>query len=113
MKKIVAILSLVFLFSCEPSNKATETHSESKTLSPTAEAIREYKETFQWEKGFESWSKVSTTEDYNFINRNRKAKKLARSSLSIDEQRIIDTLVKKGIFGRYKQGEETFYLFNK
>ena len=50
MKKIVAILSLVFLFSCEPSNKPTETHSESKTLSPTAEAIREYKETFQWEK---------------------------------------------------------------
>jgi hypothetical protein len=68
MKKIVAILSLVFLFSCEPSNKATETHSESKTLSQTAEAIKEYKETFQWEKGFESWSKVSTTEDYNFIS---------------------------------------------
>ena len=67
----------------------------------------------QW-YNINKWVRVQvSTEDYNFINRNRKAKKLARSSLSIDEQRIIDTLVKKGIFGRYKQGEETFYLFNK
>ena len=60
------------------------------------------------------WVRVQvSSEDYNFINRNRKAKKLPRSSLSIDEQQMIDNLVKKGIFGRYKQGEETFYLFNK
>ena len=60
------------------------------------------------------WVRVQvSSEDYNFINRNRKAKKLPRSSLNIDEQQMIDNLVKKGIFGRYKQGEETFYLFNK
>ncbi len=60
------------------------------------------------------WVRVLvSSEDYNFINKNRQAKKLAKSSLSIDDQRIIDALVKKGIFGRYKQGEETFYLFNK
>jgi len=67
----------------------------------------------QW-YNINKWVRVQVSaEDYNFINRNRKAKKLARSSLSIDDQRIIDALVKKGIFGRYKQGEETFYLFNK
>ena len=67
----------------------------------------------QW-YNINKWVRVQvSSEDYNFINRNRKAKNLAISSLSIDEQRIIDTLVKKGIFGRYKQGQETFYLFNK
>jgi len=60
------------------------------------------------------WVRVLiSSEDYNFINRHRRAKKLAKSALSIDEQRIIDELVKKSIFGRYKQGEETYYLFNK
>ncbi len=54
-----------------------------------------------------------SSQDYNFINKNRNTKKLAKSSLNLDEQTIIDLLVKKGIFGRYKQGEETYYLFNK
>ena len=51
--------------------------------------------------------------DIKLINSYRKAKKVAKSSLTLEEQTKIDILVKKGIFGRYKQGEETYYLFNK
>ena len=51
--------------------------------------------------------------DIKLINQYRKAKKIAKSSLNIEDQTKIDILVKKGIFGRYKQGEETFYLYNK
>ena len=51
--------------------------------------------------------------DIELINQYRKAKKIAKSSLNIEDQTKIDTMVKKGIFGRYKQGEETFYLYNK
>ena len=51
--------------------------------------------------------------DIELINAYRKAKKVAKSSLSLEDQTKIDVLVKKGIFGRYKQGEETYYLFNK
>ena len=51
--------------------------------------------------------------DIELINQYRKAKKIAKSSLNIEDQTKIDIMVKKGIFGRYKQGEETFYLFNK
>ena len=51
--------------------------------------------------------------DIELINQYRKAKKVAKSSLNIQDQTKIDIMVKKGIFGRYKQGEETFYLYNK
>ncbi len=51
--------------------------------------------------------------DIELINSYRKVKKVAKSSLTLEEQTKIDILVKKGIFGRYKQGEETYYLFNK
>ncbi len=51
--------------------------------------------------------------DIKLIHQYRKAKKVAKSTLTIEDQAKIDTMVKKGIFGRYKQGEETFYLFNK
>ena len=51
--------------------------------------------------------------DIQLINQYRKAKKIAKSSLNIEDQTKIDIMVKKGIFGRYKQGEETFYLYNK
>jgi len=51
--------------------------------------------------------------DIELINQYRKAKKVAKSSLNIEDQTKIDIMVKKGIFGRYKQGEETFYLYNK
>ena len=51
--------------------------------------------------------------DIKLINQYRKAKKIAKSSLNIEDQTKIDIMVKKGIFGRYKQGEETYYLYNK
>ena len=51
--------------------------------------------------------------DIELINQYRSAKKFAKSSLNIEDQTKIDIMVKKGIFGRYKQGEETFYLYNK
>ena len=51
--------------------------------------------------------------DIELINQYRKAKKIAKSSLNIEDQTKIDIMVKKGIFGRYKQGEESFYLYNK
>ena len=51
--------------------------------------------------------------DIEIINSYRKAKKIAKTSLSIEEQTKIEVLVKKGIFGRYKKGEEPYYLFNK
>ena len=51
--------------------------------------------------------------DIELINQYRKAKKIAKSSLNIEDQTKIDIMVKKGIFGIYKQGEETFYLYNK
>ncbi len=51
--------------------------------------------------------------DIKLIKQYRQAKKIAKSSLTIEDQAKIDVLVKKGIFGRYKQGEETYYLFNK
>ena len=37
------------------------------SLSPTAEAIKHYKVTFDWRNGFESWSKVPTTEKYHML----------------------------------------------
>ena len=51
--------------------------------------------------------------DIELIKQYRKAKKIPKSSLNIENQTKIDAMVKKGIFGRYKQGEETYYLFNK
>jgi len=51
--------------------------------------------------------------DIKLITQYRSAKKIAKSSLNAEDQTKIDVLVKKGIFGRYKQGEETYYLFNK
>lgn len=54
-----------------------------------------------------------STEDWNFIKKHRYKKKVPKSSLDDKEQPIIDMLVKKSVFGRYTQGTETFYLFNK
>ena len=34
---------------------------------PNEFAIKYYKDTFQWQNGFESWSKVPTTEDYHML----------------------------------------------
>ena len=60
------------------------------------------------------WVRVLVSSaDIDFINKHRSTKKLSKSLLGLEEQKIVDILVKKGIFGRYKQGEETYYLFNK
>ena len=60
------------------------------------------------------WVRVLVdTADIKLITQYRSAKKIAKSSLNVEDQTKIDVLVKKGIFGRYKQGEETYYLFNK
>tara|TARA_Y100001972_G_C7602105_1_gene301745 strand:- start:805 stop:1014 length:210 start_codon:yes stop_codon:yes gene_type:complete len=60
------------------------------------------------------WIRVLVQErDIQLITKYRNAKKIAKSDLSIEDQQSLDMMVKKGIFGRYKQAEETFYLFNK
>ena len=67
MRNILLILTLTILVSCQTTSKSADPIKADKTLSPTADAIKNYKETFQWEKGFESWSKVPTTEDYHMV----------------------------------------------
>ena len=67
MRNILLILILTILVSCQTTSKSADPIKADKTLSPTADAIKNYKETFQWEKGFESWSKVPTTEDYHMV----------------------------------------------
>jgi len=57
----------MFIFSCESTNKSVEAIATTKVLSPTAAAIKNYKDTFQWQNGFESWSKVPTTVDYHML----------------------------------------------
>ena len=41
--------------------------SSNISLSSTAQAIKNYKINFKWQKGFEDWSKVPTTPDYHMI----------------------------------------------
>lgn len=67
MKKLLPILFVLLLYSCQQTTKNSETIEASEILSPTAAAIKYYKETFQWQNGFESWSKVPTTEDYHML----------------------------------------------
>lgn len=62
MKKIILVLFVVFIVSCQNSKQ-----EESIVLSPTAEAIKNYKINFQWSEGYEAWSKVPTTEDYHMV----------------------------------------------
>mgnify|MGYP001156838454 FL=1 len=67
MKKILIILTTILFISCQTKPQNTEAVEATKILSTTAAAIKNYKETFKWEKGFESWSKVPTTEDYHML----------------------------------------------
>ena len=67
MKKIIFTICIIFIFSCESTMKNVEAIPATKVLSPTAVAIKYYKDTFQWQNGFESWSKVPTTEDYHML----------------------------------------------
>ena len=67
----------------------------------------------QW-YNINKWVRVMvTSNDITLISRYRQSKKVPKSSLETNDQQALDILVKKGIFGRYKQGEETYYLFNK
>ncbi len=61
MKKIFPLLAIIAFVSCQ------KTTSESASLSSTAEAIKTYKLNFEWQNGFEAWSKVPTTEDYHMV----------------------------------------------
>ena len=67
MKKIILTISIIFILSCESTTNSVDAIPATKILSPTAAAIKDYKDTFQWENGFESWSKVPTTEDYHMF----------------------------------------------
>jgi hypothetical protein len=67
MKNIILYLSIIFILSCESTPKSVDVVPATKILSPTAAAIKYYKDTFQWQNGFESWSKVPTTEDYHML----------------------------------------------
>lgn len=62
MKKIILLVSVLLIVSCQNSK-----HKEPTVLSPTAEAIKNYKVNFDWSKGYEAWSKVPTTEDYHMV----------------------------------------------
>ncbi len=62
MKKIIYLVSIFMIFSCQNSNQ-----EKSVELSPTAKAIKNYKVNFQWNEGYEAWSKVPTTEDYHMV----------------------------------------------
>ncbi len=57
------------------------------SLSPTAEAIKHYKVTFDWRNGFESWSKVPTTEKYHML-----APNLGLEATGADEIRLTDII---------------------
>ncbi|MDC1029725.1 hypothetical protein OAR07_00390 [Flavobacteriaceae bacterium] len=61
MKKLVFLCSCFLMLSCQEA----KTVVEAVKLSPTAEAIKQYKVTFEWQNGYESWSKVPTTDDYH------------------------------------------------
>ena len=47
MKNILLIISLTLLVSCQTTSKSADPVEADKTLSPTADAIKNYKETFQ------------------------------------------------------------------
>ena len=61
MKKIFFLLAVISFASCQNSGQ------EAKPLSATAEAIKTYKLNFEWQNGYEGWSKVPTTEDYHMV----------------------------------------------
>ena len=61
MKKLILLFSLFLILSCQETKKV----EEPLKLSPTAQAIKNYKVNFEWEKGYEAWSKVPTTDNYH------------------------------------------------
>jgi hypothetical protein len=67
MKKLILTLSIILILSCESTTNSVDVVPPTKILTPTAAAIKYYKDTFEWQNGFESWSKVPTTEDYHML----------------------------------------------
>ena len=67
MKKLILTLSIILILSCESTTNSVDVVTPTKILTPTAAAIKYYKDTFEWQNGFESWSKVPTTEDYHML----------------------------------------------
>ncbi len=61
MKKLILLFSFFLIISCQETKKT----EEPTKLSSTAEAIKNYKINFEWDKGYEAWSKVPTTDDYH------------------------------------------------
>ena len=58
---VAKISSFFLIISCQETKKT----EEPTKLSSTAEAIKNYKINFEWDKGYEAWSKVPTTDDYH------------------------------------------------
>ena len=67
MKKLLLTLVIFSLISCKEKNCCKVQKEETKTLSATAEAIKQYKLNFEWEKGYEMWSKVPCAVDYHMV----------------------------------------------
>ena len=76
MKKILLLIILIITFSCKQKQCCKAEMEVEIELSPTAQAIKEYKLNFEWEKGYEMWSKVPCEEDYHMVapNLNLEAK---------------------------------------
>ena len=60
MKKTLLLLLLV-----APTIMFSQKSAE--RLSATAEAIKQYKLNFEWERGYEMWSKVPCAEGYHIV----------------------------------------------
>jgi hypothetical protein len=65
IKKILLIFTVFSLISCQEKRCCKVEKEKTKTLSATAKAIKQYKLNFEWQKGYEMWSKVPCTEDYH------------------------------------------------
>ena len=67
MKKLVLILVIFSFISCQEKECCKTKKASTAQLSSTAEAIKQYKLNFEWQKGYEMWSKVPCAEDYHMV----------------------------------------------
>ena len=67
IKKLLLIFTVFSLISCQEKSCCKAEKEETKTLSATAKAIEQYKLNFEWQKGYEMWSKVPCAEDYHMV----------------------------------------------
>ena len=111
LRNMLLILTLTILVSCQTTSKSTEPIKADKTLSPTDDAIKNYKETFQWEKGFESWSKIPKTENYHMVAPNLDLK--ATGAKEIEEvvfEFVKETELKQKLVDIIEHGNYITYL---